>query len=342
MTELIKAIASLLWPLLGVLILLLYYREIRSLLRGFRHGKIGGVEFDVAEQVQQVALKTIEVEAAAEAGQQPSLPVPTDVPQPEKYESDGSWRRDRMYVHAPEYEGEPPPAQDSSELAAASHLDKQRADMAFRMQLLDLASKDKSLAVLRVFNEVENEVQSLVATMGLLQFRGEFPSSFMGYVEILHEKRYITEELRDLLESFWILRNHVVHSAAPLASSTYASVLDTGWRLLGLLRTVPHEINRVAIADVPFYSDPQCQAEVLDARIVVLETVHPDGKTKNYRVYPTTQKYQPGQSVSWEWNRSRQWGPSWYRDSFAKNEIKSAWSGSVEFAGRRLETIQHY
>ena len=130
--------------LLVVLILLLYNREIRSLLRGFRHGKSGGVEFEIAEQAQQVALKTIEVEAAVEAGQHPLLPPPVDVPHLEKYESDGSWHRDRMYVHTPKYESEPPCVQDSSEPPTASHLviDEQRADMAFRMQLLDLASKD--------------------------------------------------------------------------------------------------------------------------------------------------------------------------------------------------------
>src|SRR5262249_39121873 len=145
MVEVLKAISALLWPSVAIAILCLYHREIRALLRGFRHGKIAGVEFEVAEQVQAVALKTTEAEATVETALPKLLLAPNhESEQPEKFEPDGSWRKDRMYVHAPEYEGEFPVIQVSPVI-----VERQRIDMASRMQLLDLATKDKALAVLR-------------------------------------------------------------------------------------------------------------------------------------------------------------------------------------------------
>ena len=108
-----------------------------------------------------------------------------------------------------------------------------------------------------------------------------------------------------------------------------------------MLRSIPREINRVAFANVPFYSDREGLKEVRDARAVILETTHPDAQQKAQRIFPSTRSYHQGQVLSWEWDSGKSWGESWYRDP-QTDEIRHAWSGSLEFVGRPLETIEHY
>lgn len=58
---------------------------------------------------------------------------------------------------------------------------------------------------------------------------------------------------------------------------------------------------------------------------------------KSHRIFPTTRDhFKKGKRVAWEWSDHRSWGESWYRDPDS-NEIKYAWTGSLEFVGRHLE-----
>ena len=63
------------------------------------------------------------------------------------------------------------------------------------------------------------------------------------------------------------------------------------------------------------------------------------GAITDYRIFPTTRDhYKKGMRVSWEWNGSLKWGDTWYRDP-ESHEIKHAWSASIEFVGRDLDTL---
>lgn len=214
------------------------------------------------------------------------------------------------------------------------------SEQTYLNQILDLASRDKSVALIRVFNEVENEIRQIVATSGLLQSGQTGPRSFSQYVKDLAAHNYISKELQESLFAFWNTRNLVVHGITELPDSAYVSVLDTGIRLLGILRSIPREMNRVAYTNIPIFSDRECRNQVEVGKAVILETTHPDGRTKSFRIFPTTRTYLPGQTLSWEWDRTKRWGECWYRDP-ENHVIKPAWSGSLEFAGRPIETIDY-
>jgi hypothetical protein len=299
-TELIKAIAQLAWPLLAAGLLIAYRKEIRTLLRGMKRGKFMG--FEIEEEAERAA---IQVERAEEM----------------------------QLVQSPQ-----PPGPSADEVKSLPG--KKNSEQAYLNQILDLASRDRSVALIRIFNEVENEVRQIVATFGLLQYTQAQPRTFVGYVNLIAAKGYISRDLQESLLTFWKTRNLVVHSVSELPPSTYISVLDTGIRLLGMLRSIPRETNRVAHADVSIFSDSECRVAVEVGKAVILETTHVDGRTKSYRIYPTTRHYVPGQTLSWEWDSGERWGQCWYRDA-ETNEIKSAWSSSMGFAGRPLETIEY-
>jgi len=102
----------------------------------------------------------------------------------------------------------------------------------------------------------------------------------------------------------------------------------------------PEEINRmperpyrVLHANLPFYSDPKCQNEVQDGRLVVLRCEDPRQKQVTIECMPTRRDYEKDQLVTWELHNKRLWDAAWYRNPDS-GEIERAWSQSVEFIGR--------
>lgn len=90
---------------------------------------------------------------------------------------------------------------------------------------------------------------------------------------------------------------------------------------------------RVLHANLPFYSDPNCENEVDNARLIILQCEDPIETIKPPEPLPTTQSYRPGQIVFWSFNHKRIWEESWYKDP-DNGEIKRAWNYSTEFVGK--------
>ena len=192
------------------------------------------------------------------------------------------------------------------------------------------------MALLTIWIEIEQELRAIVATRGLLQFVTRFNIS--RYLTVLMQHKAISQETANSILAFYDLRNRIVHGrlGGTFAESELVALLDSGLRLLEILRSVPRETYKVR-AVVPFFSDAFATVPVEGARAVVLETTTPDGK-RRYAAYPTTKTYEQGRTLSWEWNIDRVWGPAWYRDS-ETGEIKHAWDAAGEFVGRPLESI---
>ncbi len=90
---------------------------------------------------------------------------------------------------------------------------------------------------------------------------------------------------------------------------------------------------RVLYTEIPFYSDPECQNQVPEARIAILEMLDPDDKVKELDVVPVLKKYEPGQLLRWNLNNKTMWEESWYRHP-ETGQIERAWSNHVEFIGQ--------
>lgn len=77
--ELLKAIASLLWPILAFAALFLFRPEIRSILQRIRKGKVLGQELELQESLNR--LESSKNAALAEAEAQPSAQLPVPAPE---------------------------------------------------------------------------------------------------------------------------------------------------------------------------------------------------------------------------------------------------------------------
>jgi hypothetical protein len=95
---------------------------------------------------------------------------------------------------------------------------------------------------------------------------------------------------------------------------------------------MPTRPYRVLHADLPFYSDPQCQVEVKDARLVVLLSEDPRQKHHPIECMPTRKRYQADQILRWDINHKRQWDEAWYVNPDTK-QTEKAWTRAVEFLG---------
>jgi hypothetical protein len=199
------------------------------------------------------------------------------------------------------------------------------------------ASQDKLLALLRIWIDIEQQVRTIVATYGFLQFSSR--PSVREYVKVLAQQKVISRETADSIANFYELRNRLVHGKLgnTYRESELLALIDSGLRLLEILRLVPRQTYKVS-AEVPFFSDPSATAVVEGARAVILETTTSDGR-HIYAAYPTTKMYEPGQTLSWEWNLQKVWGRAWYKDP-QTGETRLGWDSAGEFVGRPLETLE--
>jgi hypothetical protein len=91
---------------------------------------------------------------------------------------------------------------------------------------------------------------------------------------------------------------------------------------------VPHKVLH---ADVPFFSDAECQNQVADATIAILRPLDSDSFVQT-DVVPTRKIYQVGQYVTWLLNKEKLWEDCYYRDP-ETGRIERAWTLHVEFVG---------
>lgn len=90
---------------------------------------------------------------------------------------------------------------------------------------------------------------------------------------------------------------------------------------------------------VELYGDEEGTVPVKMGHGVILRSVSPGRLVSSYQIFPTTLgHFETGKAITWEWDMSRVWGPTWYRDP-SDNAIKKAWEGSAEFVGRNLEDV---
>ncbi len=88
---------------------------------------------------------------------------------------------------------------------------------------------------------------------------------------------------------------------------------------------------------LPFYSDPECRAEIEGARLVVLRSDDPRQKHHPIEYMPTRKLYSKGQTLVWDINPKRQWEEAWYINPDSGRKEK-AWARAVEFIGKAVKS----
>ncbi len=199
------------------------------------------------------------------------------------------------------------------------------------------AARSPKAALMLVAAALERELRDILAVTGL--HKGKFNLPAKAMLQALSEHGMIPSNLSGMVDAFWAIRNRIVHGVGASDSDTLQA-LDSGFALLGVLRSIPRALYIVKAAGLDVYSDPEGNNVRPGVKAVLLEAIGPGGLQKTTQAFPTTRNhFVVGRRVAWEWNQDNTFGESWYRDP-ATGALLYGWTGSMEFVGRLLEDVE--
>jgi len=205
-------------------------------------------------------------------------------------------------------------------------------------KIISVSSENEELGIILLSQKIESELKTLMAGSGYLANKADF--SFSDMLAFLNRNASVSENLVASIKIFWDVRNKVIHKGhGEVERDNLIRIVDIGLTVLSAIKSIPHEINIVKHINVDVFEDAECKNIIKGVKAVILETHSPGRAQINYRIFPTTKThFSIGMQVSWEWDRSNQWGQAYYKNP-ADGNIKSAWNGSMEFIGRDIEKI---
>jgi hypothetical protein len=166
---------------------------------------------------------------------------------------------------------------------------------------------------------------------GTLGYRNESKArTLREYIEDLTRRGVVSNDLKIGILEFWDVRNQVIHNQvfnAPLL----VSAIDSGIRLLRLLKAIPRPVYVVVGAQVPLYADAAC-TERLQIDGVIVEATETDGSKKRM-IYPAGRKFTFGEIVGWDWEMTKAYSKAFYQEV---GVVKSGWDWSYAFVGKPL------
>jgi hypothetical protein len=298
----VQLMTAVFWPAAVFGIACLFKPQIRELLGRIR--KIDAAGFHIEADAEQLTQKTAEIKEV-------------------------------------QYPGEPvkqPPTGESAQQVARTKVTATLIEgpTNFEEMLIRAASTPRSAALL-VRHTVESEMRRLLAATGRFSRAGQQMQKipFVQMMDEAEQTRLLSPELISSIRQFRELANQVIHGETD-EQRTGTEITAAGLNIIRALRSIPHQRNFVEEPNVPIFSDPQCLSPAEGHGISLKAVVPPENLEVHY-IYPTTKNhFQKGKEVAWEWNSTRRWGPTWYRD-LPGGEIKEAWGASLEFVGRHLD-----
>jgi len=294
-SELLKAIASLLWPIFAFVALFIFKQQIGEAIGRIRKGKLLGQEIELSESLVELQQKATELSVEVA-----SLPVKEE------------------------------------EAGDLTEKEQQRSDNSVR-EIVHEAARSPKAALILLATEIEREARQVMASVGLLKGRRHVPFT-QALNELDSQYGGLPGHVSSGIKHFWDVRNRLIHGGEA-DEANILSAIDSGVTILRSLQALPRETNIVYHPGVKVYSDQKCKNEIENTKGVILETSSPSGAKMFYRIFPTTKThFKKGQRVAWEWSDEQVWKEAWYRDPDT-NEIKLAWSSSMEFVGRNLDEI---
>jgi hypothetical protein len=222
----------------------------------------------------------------------------------------------------------------SKEPEPAQIREKRLVNTSTEAHIIDLAAKDKQAALMRLAIEIEKEVLLLHGVLGLRnQSKG---GTFRNFVEELKQHGAITDDIKEGLMEFWRVRNQIAHSQYS-NNSILASALDSGLRLLRLLKAIPRPTYTVINPKVTLFKDGECRDRIDEYHGVILEITDQQG-TKRRMIFPAGREFEAGEVVGWDWDFSRKFGLAYFRDP-ESGQCTTAWSSSLAFVGKSAGSL---
>jgi hypothetical protein len=300
LADLLRAVASLGWPLVVVLGMHWFRAEIRSLLGRIRKGKLLGNEFELD------ALESKAVQAEEKAEEKAQAVGQIELRGEGRIEASAT-------VVLPD-----------QTIQATGAVRSASADDAIG-EVLNEASRSPPLGLMLLSSKLERAAQDLAADAGIADGR-QRPLRFL--VESLVRSEILPREVGDALVIFSRVRNRVVHGH-DASEEEIIRAIDSGIKLLRTVLTARSTITVIRHSDVPLFSDAKATVPVANATGVIIDI----GGGSERAIVPTRQHFYRGMRVTLAWGMDTKWGDTWYRDP-ETGEIKKAWQEAAEFIGR--------
>jgi hypothetical protein len=205
-------------------------------------------------------------------------------------------------------------------------------------EILQEASRSPIVGLISLSGQMEQAVRSLLATNDGGGRR--YYVTLKAGVGRLVEKGLLTKSAASALSLFSTVRTEIVHGVKRASDDEVLRALDAGIPLFKAIMAIPRERHFVVRGNVPLFSDPDCEQQLIGVSGVIVESRSSGAGLITRRIFPTTRTdFLPRKELTWEWGSKPGWGETWYRDPDSK-EIKKAWDGSTEFMGQHLEDDQ--
>lgn len=297
-----QVIAAIAWPLVVLILVMMFRKELSALASRLKRGKVLG---------QEIELDALNATAKAVDA---SIPIPSP-------------KTVAVLASADSH-----PTQEAS--GSPSSNDEERVREIER-RVLDEAARSPKVALMILSSEIEREVRRHFAMRGQLEKRATYPLS--KAIDSLYEQSNLPPLASTAIEQFGHVRNRIVHGVAASEEEAIRAI-DSGLVIIRSIARIPTAHHRVHKVNVPIFADPQC-SKPMNGKAIILESIGHGAQAGSYQIFPTMRThFQEGMEVTWEWDFNQQWQEAWYRDP-ESGKIKYAWSSSVEFAGRDINTI---
>jgi hypothetical protein len=302
-SDLIRAIGSL-WPLLLVVAVLVFREEVRGVFHRLRRGKLPGVEFELDPELDRLEKSAETAEVAADAGRRALVTQPLTGGFVRPLRSEAWTTRSSLTTAEP---------------SAAT------------WTILGEAANSPKVALMALSAQIEKKAREVLAS-------SQDPRNWEGR-PLSHtlQRLDLSPTVRDAVARFRDVRNRIVHGHAASDDDALRAI-DSGLKILDAIESLPREIHVVVHPGVEVFADSEGKVRRDDVHGVMLETTSPSGENRRQVFATTRTHFKAGKAVAWEWDVSRVWPESWYRDP-EDGKMKYAWRSGGEFIGRHLEDV---
>ena len=297
-SELIRAVSTIFWPVIVLIVLLFYKTEISNLVARLRKARVFGQEVELDKDLDNLAKSA------------------------EQLEEGSRYTENLSPDETARVAGE-----------AATNVERDLLEETARSPKVGLI-----LLGGEIEREARSLAASLkVSGRDKRQRSGPMANSLMRNISVLTEMGVLPPGIFDSLEQFRLVRNEIVHGDRPVADDDILRAIDSGLSILRVLKAVPRFKHVVHASGIKVYSDRDGKKERDDVQAILVESINPGGITSMTRIFPRKKDgLHPGDLVTFEFNVDQSWGPSWYFDEVS-GEIKLAWEQAAEFVGDRID-----
>jgi|GEM_PF-698444 len=203
-------------------------------------------------------------------------------------------------------------------------------------EILDQATKDPKLALMRLKLELERELRNLMGNLGLLG-NGRRATTMSQSIEALTKRHsLLPSSVLDAMRQFTSVFNLIIHGEDGTRDDVLRAI-DSGLIVYRTLSSIPRSTHVVVHTGMEVFADAKGQERRSDVKAVMVEELSAGGAFRKRHVLPTTlNHFTESMPVAWEFSDKRSWGESWYRDP-EKQTIEHGWKSAIEFVGRSLD-----